>query len=108
MELDAHERPPTTLKVVFKKYQKCSIQDLSKESAVIDIGSDSAEVQSDHVRKLKWREKSTIDAAFTRFICSESPADIPKVISQYAGCVYESVKVPGNNCQPRPGIIDMF
>lgn len=36
-KLDAHQQPPHALKVLFKKYQKATEEDLKNDPAVIDL-----------------------------------------------------------------------
>ena len=93
--LDPHERPPDSIRNVYKKYQKMKAKDIDLDGDIIDLSSDAAASSNPKVRVVKEYTAEDLTAIFNSFAGEEDggklqATDLPKSIP-----VYEHEDMPG-------------
>ncbi|KAJ4985346.1 alkylated DNA repair protein AlkB [Stagonosporopsis vannaccii] len=95
--LDPHQRPPDSIKHVYKKYQKMKPKDLDKDPDIVDLPDTLHTSAKEQVRIVEEWSGHDLTAAFRAFSGQEKeayaalPARIP---------VYEHVDMPGLHIVP--------
>ena len=90
--LDARDRPPESVKSVYKRYQKLTLEASQVDSTILDFRLGLSSEQQFEVRKIGSVPLSLVDAAYSRLRCDEAhkcltfTADVP---------VYEIEALPG-------------
>ena len=93
--LDPHERPPDSIRSVYKKYQKMKLDVLNKDQDIVDLSSDDALTSdaSSTVRLVKEYAANDLTAIFRAFPGPDvylQDMDIPASVP-----VYEHRDMPG-------------
>ncbi|KAI4605090.1 hypothetical protein J4E83_010825, partial [Alternaria metachromatica] len=65
--LDPHERPPDSIRNVYKKYQKMKAKDIDLDGDIIDLSSDAAASSNPKVRVVKEYTAEDLTAIFRSF-----------------------------------------
>lgn len=90
--MDPHQRPPDSIKDVYKKYQKMKSKDLDQDPDIVDLPTSLHTSAKDKVRIVEEWSGNDLTAAFRAFsgqdeqTYAELPARIP---------VYEHADMPG-------------
>jgi hypothetical protein len=90
--LDPHQRPPDSIKNVYKKYQKIKLKDLDQDLDIVDLPASLHTSAKDKVRIVEEWSGDNLTAAFRAFSGQDGqtyttlPARIP---------VYEHADMPG-------------
>jgi len=90
--LDPHQRPPESVKDVYKKYQKMEPKDLDQDLDIVDLPDSLNTSAKDKVRIVKEWSGHDLTAAFRAFSGQDGQtyADLPPRIP-----VYEHADMPG-------------
>jgi len=93
--LDPHERPPDSIRNVYKKYQKMKAKDIDLDGDIIDLSSDAAASSNPKVRVVKEYTAEDLTAIFRSFAGEDGgklqqATDLPRSIP-----VYEHEDMPG-------------
>ncbi|KAJ4331023.1 hypothetical protein N0V95_009962, partial [Ascochyta clinopodiicola] len=65
--LDPHQRPPDSIKQVYKKYQKMKLKDLDQDPDIVDLPNDAPTSAKDQVRIVEEWSGDDLTAAFRAF-----------------------------------------
>jgi hypothetical protein len=90
--LDPFERPPEGIRNVYKKYQKMKVEDLEKDTDIIDIESDASKFRDGHTRTVKILQQDNLRSAFEKYI---EPGALETPITPRP--VYEHIDMPGRS-----------
>ncbi|KZM24127.1 uncharacterized protein EKO05_0010802 [Ascochyta rabiei] len=95
--LDPHQRPPDSIKDVYKKYQKMKWNDLDQDPDIVDLPDDTPTSAKDKVRIVEEWSSEDLTAAFRAFSGQERLiyAALPSTIP-----VYEHADMPGLHIIP--------
>lgn len=93
--LDPHQRPPDTIRVVYKKYQKIKAKDLDTDPDLIDLPQTSKDRLPQGVRVVRELEATGLAETFRVFAgadakASDQPQDPASKIP-----IYEHEDMPG-------------
>jgi hypothetical protein len=88
--LDPFQKPPDGIRNVYKTYQKMKVQDVEKDTDIMDIESDASMFRKGKIRTVKVLPASGLAAAFSKY--TESGA-LESPISPAP--VYEHGDMPG-------------
>lgn len=90
--LDPHQRPPNSIKEVYKRYQKTRPKDLDQDLGIVDLPDSLNTSAKDKVRIVKEWSGHDLTAAFRAFSGQDGQiyADLPIRIP-----VYEHADMPG-------------
>ena len=81
--LDPYQRPPASIRNVYKKYQKMTLKELDQDCEIIDLSSDVSESSSSRVRIVEeWRSEDLI-TTFGAFAGDHAQLDAPTKIPVY-------------------------
>lgn len=92
--LDAHQRPPNSIRDVYKKYQKLKPKDLNQDMDILDLPDSLNTSAKDKIRVVKEWSGRDLTAAFRAFSGQDGQmyADLPSRIP-----VYEHADMPGKD-----------
>ena len=90
--LDARDRPPESIKRVYKKYQKRTPEAIQSDPNVIDFRQGLSDEQQGNVLKVGSVLPSSIDAACSHLDSTDAHEDVASSMSLP---VYETEAVPG-------------
>lgn len=90
--LDPFQRPPDGIRNVYKRYQKMKVQDLEKDTDIVDIESDASMFRKGSIRTVKVLHDSDLVTAFKKYTESEK---LPSPITPVP--VYEHGDMPGGS-----------
>ncbi|KAJ4371876.1 hypothetical protein N0V86_008430 [Didymella sp. IMI 355093] len=95
--LDPHQRPPDSIKDVYKRYQKMKPKDLDQDPDIIDLPDSRTTSAKDKVRIVEEWSGHELTAAFRAFSGQDGQtyADLPPRIP-----VYEHTDMPGLHIVP--------
>ncbi|KAF9697893.1 hypothetical protein EKO04_004271 [Ascochyta lentis] len=95
--LDPHQRPPDSIKHVYKKYQKMKLKDLDKDPDIVDLPNDTPTSAKGKVRMVEEWTGEDLTAAFRAFSGQDTQtyAALPSRIP-----VYEHADMPGLHIIP--------
>lgn len=88
--LDPHQRPPDSIRHVYKKYQKMKLHDLDRDSDILDLSRPLSTSQQTKVLVVKELDLEPVTASFRSFagdIKPEGPTSPP--------LAYEHRDMPG-------------
>jgi hypothetical protein len=91
--LDPHQRPPDSIRNVYKKYQKMKLKELDQDQVIIDLSSNAAASANSKVRVVRQYAYQDLAAAFSTFADDDAKLhqlDMPTSIP-----VYEHEDMPG-------------
>jgi hypothetical protein len=91
--LDPHERPPITIRNVYKKYQKMKSKALDQDQDIIDLSSDAAASSNSKVRVIKEYAAQDLTATFRAFAGEDAELEHIRLSSSIP--VYEHEDMPG-------------
>jgi alkylated DNA repair protein alkB family protein 1 len=91
--LDPHERPPMSIRNVYKKYQKMKLKELDQDQEIVDLSSDASAASSSRVRVVREYAAENLTAAFRAFAGDD--ADLRGLDMSAAIPVYEHEDMPG-------------
>lgn len=89
--LDPHQRPPDSIRNVYKKYQRFKLRDLNQDDQLIDLTDIVPSALSDKVRIIDYLSHNDLERTFQSFAsgsmaCLDSDKQIP---------IFEHVDMPG-------------
>jgi hypothetical protein len=91
--LDPHERPPISIRNIYKKYQKMKVKELDRDRDIIDLSSDASASSNNKVHVVKEYAAGDLAVTFLAFAGEDEnledldlPASIP---------AYEHEDMPG-------------
>ena len=89
---DAHDRPPQSIKSVYKRYQKLTLEAIQKDPTILDFRRGLNDEQQCSVQKVDSVQQSFMVAACSHLGLSEAHRD-----TQFSAhvSVYEIEAVPG-------------
>ena len=95
MNLDAHERPPSSLKLLFKKYQGATSGALAEDKSIVDFDSELQDNQSAKVERIPWHSREKLREIYKSF---SNPIKTDETLNSlnFAGFAYRSLDIPGN------------
>lgn len=95
--LDPHQRPPDSIRDVYKKYQKLKQKDLDQDLDIVDLPDSLDTSAKDKVRIVEEWTGHDLTAAFRAFSGQDGQtyADLPLKIP-----VYEHADMPGRRLFP--------
>ncbi|KAF2624589.1 hypothetical protein BU25DRAFT_493563 [Macroventuria anomochaeta] len=95
--LDPHQRPPDSIKDVYKKYQRMKLQDLDQDPDIVDLPKSLHTSAKDKVRIVEEWSGDDLTAAFRAFSGQDGQtyAALPSRIP-----VYEHANLPGLHVVP--------
>jgi hypothetical protein len=91
--LDPHERPPTCIRDVYKKYQKIKLKELDQDQDIINLSSDASASSNSKVHVVRKYAAQDLTATFRAFAGEDETIedlDLPVSIP-----VYEHDDMPG-------------
>ncbi|KAG9187160.1 hypothetical protein G6011_05031 [Alternaria panax] len=92
--LDPHERPPDSIRNVYKKYQRMKLTDVDLDADIIDLSSDASASSSSRVRVVKEYTAEDLTAIFWSF-AGEDGAELQDTHLPKSTPVYEHADMPG-------------
>ncbi|KAF2680793.1 hypothetical protein K458DRAFT_372800 [Lentithecium fluviatile CBS 122367] len=93
--LDPYQRPPDTIRSVYKKYQRMSPQHLDADPAIVDLSRDTTTGPKSRLRVVGEVEAGRLTAAFRVFGDGEVEPEAP-----LGAAVYEHEDMPGLHMIP--------
>ncbi|KAF1953690.1 hypothetical protein CC80DRAFT_537281 [Byssothecium circinans] len=96
--LDPHQRPPDSIRNVYKKYQKMKPQDLDSDSEILDLSSTLTPTQNSKVRVVREIDPEQLTASFRAFAGGGVHRDVSSASESIA--VYEHDGMPGLHIIP--------
>lgn len=97
-QLDPHERPPTRIRDIYKKYQKMKLKELDLDEDIIDP-TDGRELSANSkLRIARHLNGESLAAAFRDYASTDSTYDAPELVAPVS--VYEHDDMPGKNTSP--------
>ena len=90
--LDAHDRPPSPIKSVYKRYQKLTLEAIQSDPTLLDFRQGLTNEQQCKIRKVDSVPSSLIKAACSCLGPTEAHTDAASNVDLP---VYESEAVPG-------------
>ncbi len=94
--LDPYQRPPDSIRKVYKKYQKMKLHELEKDWEVIDLTADNTSSPiSSNIRVIRELEVNDLGSNFRNFAGEGRELDSVEAPSHIK--VYEHEDVPGKN-----------
>lgn len=101
--LDAHQRPPESIKAVYKKYQKMKLKELEQDTEIINLahGEDSPLPANSKMRVVRSIPKEQVRAAFQALAGTVEHAqdDDLKDLSDINVYEHEDMPGPGSDCK---------
>jgi alkylated DNA repair protein alkB family protein 1 len=94
-DLDPHERPPMSIRNVYKKYQKMKLKDLDRDQEIIDLSSDASASSSSKVRVVKQYAAEDLTATFRAFAGEDAKLENMGLLNPIP--VYEHEDMPGRS-----------
>ncbi|KNG47879.1 oxidoreductase domain-containing protein [Stemphylium lycopersici] len=98
--LDPHERPPDSIRNVYKKYQKMKLNDLSKDQDIIDLSSSMSASSNSKMRVVREYAVEELTATFRAFAGEGAAADLGDMHIPASIPVYEHEDMPGLHLIP--------
>ena len=92
MSLDAHSRPPESLRHLFKRWQKSSFSEIENSDQVLDHSRPNS-LSPDRVRRIAWRPADDLTNAYNKFLNTRSDLDSP--LAESWPLPYEIKALPG-------------
>ncbi|KAF2123551.1 oxidoreductase [Dothidotthia symphoricarpi CBS 119687] len=96
--LDPHERPPLSIRNVYKKYQKMKMKDLDQDVEIVDLSRHISTLLDSKVRVVKHLSMTDLMSAFQAF--ARQDLDIESVETSSDVPVYEHEDMPGLHIVP--------
>lgn len=93
--LDPHQRPPDSIRNVYKKYQKMKLKDIDLDEDIIDLSSDASASLSSKVRVVKQYTAEDLTAIFGSFAGEEGDQELQATRLPKSIPVYEHDDMPG-------------
>lgn len=100
MHLNAHEKPPASLRLIYKKYQKASLAQLVDDWDLVDFARGLNLAQDVAFTRRSWHNSLKLSKIFRNFTDQEedcffrAPSQVDDPVSRD---VFESVHLPGTN-----------
>lgn len=66
--LNAHDRPPDSIRQRYKKYQKVPLAEINQDSSVLDLQALDPECLPDGISLAQWRSSEDFRLAFDGFV----------------------------------------
>ena len=93
--LDPHERPPESIRNVYKKYQKMKLPELNKDQDIVDLSSNMSASSNSKMRVVREYVVEDLTAIFQAFAGEEGAADLGDMNIPASIPVYEHEDMPG-------------
>ena len=71
MHLDAHERPPASLKEIYKKHRKQTRAELEADGTIADFRRGLSHEQGKDFRRASWHERNKVQEIFNDYLDSD-------------------------------------
>ena len=92
--LDARDGPPASIKCIYKRYQKLTLEAVQSDSTVLDFHRGLSDEQQSKVRKIDSVSLSSIDAACAHLRVDAASKDVARSADVP---VYETIDIPGES-----------
>ena len=66
--LNAHDRPPESIRQRYKKYQKTPLAEIDHDSSILDLQALDPDSLPDDISVLEWRSSDDFRLAFDEFV----------------------------------------
>lgn len=93
--LDPHERPPDSIRNVYKKYQKMKLNNLDLNQDIIDLSNDASASSGSKVRVVKHYTAEDLTAIFRTFAGEDGEEEHQDMALPRSIPVYEHEDMPG-------------
>ena len=90
--LDARDEPPASIKGIYKRYQKLTLEAIQSDSTILDFHRGLSDDQQCKVRKIDTVSLSSIDAACAHLRVDAAYKDMARSADVP---VYETIAIPG-------------
>ena len=98
--MDPHQRPPATIRNVYKKYQKMKPRHLDSDLAIVDLSSEKPSGLDSKVRVVKDVDPQQLTASFRAFAGGDVRGHLSSDSARIT--VYEHDDMPGAPFPPLP------